>query len=191
MSFHSEIHLDMHMNKFASQQILSPRYRKVILMLTPRDHHLLLINWLGSIGHDHQLNNKRKKLQQLWTGPWQILSFQSTLVVKIRHTKTHKTQTVHVDRLIPCHNQSPPPDSLPTPTVTTPTTLTPVITSSLATTPTSIILTSIPTAEHQSSSPPTTPVPTRISTRQRRIPKYLNSYVAVWLLSNTPFSKKK
>jgi len=42
----------------------------------------------------------------LWTGPWDILHFESPLVVQIRHTGTNKKQTVHVDRLAPC-NQSP------------------------------------------------------------------------------------
>ena len=39
---------------------------------------------------------RKKKLQRLWTGPWEILSFITPLVVRIQHTQTHKIQTVHV-----------------------------------------------------------------------------------------------
>ena len=54
------------------------------------------------------IRQQKKKLQRLWTGPWQIISFITPLVVKIRHVTNNKTQTVHIDRLAPCRNQSEP-----------------------------------------------------------------------------------
>ena len=42
------------------------------------------------------------KLTKLWTGPWEILAFSSSLVVQVKHTTTRKCQTVHIDRLVPC-----------------------------------------------------------------------------------------
>ena len=45
---------------------------------------------------------KFRKLQQLWTGPWTIESFRTPLVVKLTHTTRRTTQTVHIDRLVPC-----------------------------------------------------------------------------------------
>ena len=39
---------------------------------------------------------------RLWTGPWVIEKFFSPIVVQISHPLTHKRQTVHVDRLVPC-----------------------------------------------------------------------------------------
>jgi len=46
---------------------------------------------------------QKRKLAQLWVGPYRILSFKSDVVVEIQHIKTNKKQVVHVDRLIPCH----------------------------------------------------------------------------------------
>ena len=43
---------------------------------------------------------KKRKLTQIWTGPWKITQFVSPLVVKIQHTRSNKTQTVHTDRLV-------------------------------------------------------------------------------------------
>ena len=48
------------------------------------------------------LRQQYRKLQRLWTGPWRILSFKSQVVVVIQHEKSHKRQTVHIDRLAPC-----------------------------------------------------------------------------------------
>ena len=48
------------------------------------------------------IRTSQRKLVKLWTGPWEILSFLSPLVVQIRCTTTQKRQTVHVDRLVPC-----------------------------------------------------------------------------------------
>ena len=48
------------------------------------------------------LRQQHRKLQRLWTGPWRILSFKGQVVVVIQHEKSHKRQTVHIDRLAPC-----------------------------------------------------------------------------------------
>ena len=48
------------------------------------------------------IQQKFKKLQRLWTGPYKIIKFQSSVVVIIEHTETRKRQTVHIDRLTPC-----------------------------------------------------------------------------------------
>jgi len=50
------------------------------------------------------VRQQKRKLQRLWSGPWRILKFQSSLVV-IQNLKTNKHQTVHVDRLAPCRSQ--------------------------------------------------------------------------------------
>jgi len=42
-----------------------------------------------------------------WTGPWRIELFKSPLVVVLKHTEKRTRQTVHIDRLLPCH--TPPP----------------------------------------------------------------------------------
>ena len=54
------------------------------------------------------VRQKNKKLTQIWTGPWTIQQFLSPLVVKIKHTKNNKIQTVHIDRLAPCLLPPPP-----------------------------------------------------------------------------------
>jgi len=48
------------------------------------------------------LRQKYKKLTQLWTGPWRILNFKSSVVAEIQDEKTKARQKVHVDRLTPC-----------------------------------------------------------------------------------------
>ena len=48
------------------------------------------------------LRQQKRKLTQLWFGPYRITNFKSEVVVEIQHSKTHKTQTVHVDRLVLC-----------------------------------------------------------------------------------------
>ena len=52
---------------------------------------------------------KFKKLQWLWTGPWQIESFRTDVVVNLRHIQTQQRQTVHVglNRLSPCVSSTP------------------------------------------------------------------------------------
>ena len=58
------------------------------------------------------IRQQKKKLVQLWTGPWQVLEILSPLVVKIQHVVNKKKQTVHVDRLLPClavEPDDPPP----------------------------------------------------------------------------------
>jgi len=48
----------------------------------------------------------KKKLTQLWTGPWKIKQFKSPVVVEIQNIHTHKYQTVHVDRITTCTSQT-------------------------------------------------------------------------------------
>jgi len=50
------------------------------------------------------IRQKLKKLQRVWTGPYKIIKFQTSVVVIIEHTENHKRQTVHIDRLTPCNN---------------------------------------------------------------------------------------
>ena len=42
------------------------------------------------------------KLDRVWTGPYLILSFKTSVVCRIEHVCTHKRQVVHIDRLTPC-----------------------------------------------------------------------------------------
>jgi len=48
------------------------------------------------------LRQQKRKLTQLWFGPYRITEFKSEAVVQIQHIKTGKTQIVHVDRLMHC-----------------------------------------------------------------------------------------
>jgi len=48
------------------------------------------------------LRQQKRKLTQLWFGPYRITNFKSQVVVEVQHIKTHKTKIVHVDRLVPC-----------------------------------------------------------------------------------------
>jgi len=48
------------------------------------------------------LPQQNRKLTQLWFGPYRVTNFKSEVVVEIQHIKTHKTQVVHVDRLVSC-----------------------------------------------------------------------------------------
>jgi len=45
-----------------------------------------------------------RKLTRVWTGPWKIIEFKTSVVVVIQNLKTKKRQTVHIDRLVPCNN---------------------------------------------------------------------------------------
>ena len=47
---------------------------------------------------------QKRKLTQLWVGPYKVQNFKSDVVVEIQHIKTGKRQVVHVDRLIPCNS---------------------------------------------------------------------------------------
>ena len=84
----------------------------------------------------------------------------SNIVVQIQHIYNHKRQTVHVDRLVLCHIQYPPPSAI---TVTH----TPVHIPHSSSTP------AIAT-QHQVS---TTPAPTILPARQRRRPAHLRDYI--------------
>ena len=48
------------------------------------------------------VRQKYRKLQKLWTGPWRILAFKTTVVVIIQNLRTKAKQTVHINRLSPC-----------------------------------------------------------------------------------------
>ena len=60
-------------------------------------HQLVWLYWPRPL-----IRQKKRKLQQLWTGPWRITAFKSELVVVVQHVRNHKKQTVHVDRLAHC-----------------------------------------------------------------------------------------
>jgi len=51
------------------------------------------------------LCSRSRKLTKSWTGPWRIVEFKTTIVVVVQNVKTHKKQTVHVDRLVPCRSR--------------------------------------------------------------------------------------
>jgi len=51
------------------------------------------------------LRSRSRKLTRSWTGPWRIVEFKTTIVVVVQNMKTHKKQTVHVDRLVPCRSR--------------------------------------------------------------------------------------
>jgi len=56
------------------------------------------------------IRQQRRKLTQLWTGPWIVEKFISPIVVQLSHPLNRKRQTVHVDRLVPCLTPSELPD---------------------------------------------------------------------------------
>jgi len=58
---------------------------------------LLWLYWLKPLRR-----KQKRKLTQLWFGPYRITNFKFEVVVEIQRIKTHKTQIVHVDRLVPC-----------------------------------------------------------------------------------------
>ena len=103
-----------------------------------RDNQLVWLFWPKPL-----IRMQKKKLTQLWVGPYRIISFKSDVVVEIQHIKTNKKQIVHVDRLIPCHTVvdiiNPPKTSAP------PSSPPPPIDESTANTPTS--------CEHQTTHP--------------------------------------
>jgi len=110
-----------------------------------------------------KLRQRHRKLTRLWTGPWQILEFKTAIVVVIQNTVSHKKQTVHVDRLVPCNTSTstPPP---------------PLLNSDFHNTHNSPDM-----EQHQMSPTPattnTTKPTTRRSIRTRHTPSYLNSYI--------------
>lgn len=110
------------------------------------------------------VRHRKRKLQRLWTGPWRVHHFVSPIVVKITHVYSGKQQTVHVDRLTPCHSQTLPVQEPPS-------------------TPMSPPISPIPPLqrqEHQDTTTPSTPTSTpapRKSTRTRRSPKFLDQFV--------------
>jgi len=51
------------------------------------------------------LRTRSRQLTRSWTGPWRIVEFKTTIVVVVQNVKTHKKQTLHVDRLIACRGR--------------------------------------------------------------------------------------
>ena len=114
------------------------------------------------------IRQTQRKLQRLWSGPWKILEFKSSVVVVVQHCHNNKRQTVHIDRLSPCltplTEQQQNASSQPSTTRTSP------VTSHDTTS----------SQQHQASSVTadvSTPSSNRRSLRQRRIPNHLLSYV--------------
>jgi len=70
---------------------------------------LLLIN-LSGYWPRPLIRQSKRKITQLWSGPWRMKQFHNRLVVVIRQ-KTGKHQTVHVDILAP--SQTPTPSITP------------------------------------------------------------------------------
>ena len=110
-----------------------------------------------------KLRQRHRKLTRLWTSPRKILEFKTAIVVVIQNTVSHKKQTVHVDRLVPCNTSTstPPP---------------PLLNSDFHNTHNSPDM-----EQHQMSPTPattnTTKPTTRRSIRTRHTPSYLNSYI--------------
>jgi len=68
--------------------------------------HPFALNQLVWLYWPHPLLRSRsRKLTMSWTGPWRIVEFKTTIVVVVQNVKTHKKQTVHVDRLVPCRSR--------------------------------------------------------------------------------------
>jgi len=105
------------------------------------------------------LRQQRKKLVKLWYGSYTIVELKSNIVVVIRHNHTHKKQTVHVDRLIPCR-LFPQTTALGPPS------------SSITTLPATTRHVSKPTSRYSLQQQQQ-----RRSSRQRRVPAYLTDYV--------------
>jgi len=51
------------------------------------------------------LRTRSRKLTRSWTRPWRIVEFNTTIVVVVQNLKTHKKQTVHVNRLVSCRGR--------------------------------------------------------------------------------------
>jgi len=51
------------------------------------------------------LRSRSRKLTRSWTGPWRIVEFKTTMVIVVQNVKTHKKQTVRVDRFVPCRSR--------------------------------------------------------------------------------------
>ena len=50
------------------------------------------------------VRQKYRKLTRSWTGPFQIVCFKSQVVCVVKHVRTGRRYTVHIDRLTPCYN---------------------------------------------------------------------------------------
>ena len=48
------------------------------------------------------VRQRKRKLTNLWTGPWVIKKFFFLIVMQIQHLVNHHFQTVHIDRVVPC-----------------------------------------------------------------------------------------
>ena len=103
------------------------------------------------------LRQQKRKLTRLWFGPYQIVDFKSEVVVQIKHIKTVKMQTVHVDRLMPCTSVT----EIVSPRSSSPNTL------SSSSRPAQPVVSAAPTSvEHQA--PTTAPAPVSSSSLRPR-----------------------
>ena len=118
------------------------------------------------------LRQKFRKLVKLWTGPWRIVAFKTSVVVVIQHLQRKTKQTVHVDRLLPCRAAVDVPPNQPDDAISQPE---PASNDSMSD--------SVPQAEHQSSIsvvPTVSTAPSAVSSRpqrRRRLPVALERYI--------------
>ena len=85
------------MNEFETLLVFQLKLRNHTLTIAFTKGQLVWLYWPKPL-----LRQQKRKLTQLWFGPYRIVEFKSEVVVKIQHIKTDKVQVVHVDRLMPC-----------------------------------------------------------------------------------------
>ena len=88
-----------HTNEYVMRRTDSPQHKSLTLTRESKRSRWQLV-WL--YWPKPPLRQKKRKLTQLWFGPYRITNFKSEVVVEVQHIKTNKTQVVHVDRLVPC-----------------------------------------------------------------------------------------
>ena len=82
-----------------SAKTMKSHFDARIKAITFRENQLVWLFWPRPL-----LKMQKRKLTQLWVGPYRIKQFKSDVVVEVQHIKSGKRQTVHVDRLIPCNS---------------------------------------------------------------------------------------
>ena len=70
-----------------------------IKAITFRENQLVWLYWPQPL-----IKMQKRKLTQLWVGPYRIKQLKSDVVAEVQHIKSGKRQTVHVDRLISCNS---------------------------------------------------------------------------------------